>query len=99
MSKTGPLSVAEKFYISKKYKEMTLEDLSKEMKRTQSIIQEYITEYEAEHPDEFNVASQMSHGRGTTVMTQNASEMLDELRPRRKPGRPDCITEIKKKNE
>jgi len=97
MSKTGPLSVAEKFFISKKYKEMELEDLSKELKRTQSIIQEYIEEYERENPDEFNVASQMSSSRGTTVMTQNASEMIDELRPRRKPGRPDCTTEIKRK--
>jgi hypothetical protein len=95
MTKTGPLSKAEKFYIESKYSEdMDVEQLCKEFDRAKKSVQNFITKndisknkQEPEEPEEpkkkDTLLSQQfaNNNKGSIVMTPNASVMADDMRP------------------
>ncbi len=102
MTKTGPLSKAEKFYIENKYPEgLTVDDLAKELDRTKKSIKNFISKNEVKEPkkSETLLSQQFANNqKGSIVMTPNASIMADEMRPsfnQNKSQRRSCITKIK----
>lgn len=103
MTKTGPLSKAEKFYIENKYPEgSTVDELSKELDRTKKSVQNFVKKNDLEKPTEKKetLLSQQfaNNNKGSVVMTPNASIMADEMRPsfnQNKSSRRACITKIR----
>jgi len=103
MTKTGPLSKAEKFYIENKYPEgSTVDQLSKELDRTKKSIQNFVKKNDIEPPStnkETLLSKQFANNeKGSVVMTPNASIMADEMRPsfnQNKSSRRACITKIR----
>ena len=102
MTKTGPLSKAEKFYIENKYPEgLTVDDLAKELDRTKKSIKNFIEKNEIKSVEkrETLLSQQFANNdKGSIVMTPNASIMADEMRPsfnQNKSQRRSCVTKIK----
>ena len=102
MTKTGPLSKAEKFYIEHKHPEgLTVDDLAKELDRTKKSIKNFIEKNEIKSVEKReNLLSQQfaNNDKGSIVMTPNASIMADEMRPsfnQNKSQRRSCVTKIK----
>jgi hypothetical protein len=97
MSKRGPLSKIEKFYIQENL-ELGIDELSVELDRAKSVIKAFADKCEPKVQAEETQLSQQifSNKKGSTVMTETASMMSDDLRyrsPDRK--RPECTTNIK----
>ena len=95
MTKKGPLSKAEKFYIESFCGSNDVASLCKDLDRAQSIVSRYVEECKGKNNT--RLAEQFAHNRGSTVMTENASSMGDELRGKvnhtsRSKG---CTTSIK----
>jgi hypothetical protein len=113
MTKKGPLSKAERFYIENN-RGLTVGDLCKDLDRAKNTIQKYIKtlpEVEAAPvAKDSPVASTKSNetlglqqfarnGKGSTVMTPNASELGDSFKkvgPTARAGR--CTTTIRQEN-
>jgi|TARA_B110000902_G_scaffold165012_1_gene188492 hypothetical protein len=105
MTKTGPLSKAEQFYIENKYSnDMDVGQLCKELDRTKKSVQNFITKNDLvkSEPEEKNketlLSQQFARSGGTTVMTPNASVMADDMKAsfnQNKPQRSKCVTKIK----
>tara|TARA_Y100001963_G_scaffold117657_1_gene163726 strand:- start:1248 stop:1538 length:291 start_codon:yes stop_codon:yes gene_type:complete len=79
MTKKGPLSKAEKFYIEN-HRDLELKELCKDLDRAQSTIEKFLSglpqaEKTTRLYDQF-----ARNEKGSTVMTQNAAEIADELR-------------------
>ena len=105
MTKTGPLSKAEKFYIENKYSdEMNVDQLCKELDRTKKSIKNFIekngiSKNAKEKKSESLLSQQFAKNeKGSVVMTPNASIMADDMRPtfnQNKSQRRRCVTKIK----
>jgi len=103
MTKTGPLSKAEQFYIENKVPEgVTVDELAKELDRTKKSIQTHVDKNDikasSDSKKETLLSQQFAKNRGSTVMTPNASIMADEMRMNfnsNKSSRRRCITKIK----
>jgi len=98
MAKTGPLGDVEKFYIENKYQEFTVEQLAKKLNRPKATVEKHVEKAKEKrvHTQEEKPNLFASH-KGSTVMTQAASEFGDEIRKRNKDKKPDsrCTTNIK----
>lgn len=99
MSKKGPLGKAEQFYIESKYKEVSLDDLCKELDRAKTTVNKHIEKCKKKEQAAgvHDISSQFAkNDNGATVMTPNASEMSDSFRAKipsiRQVG---CTTSIK----
>ena len=99
MTKKGPLSKAEKFYIKSKHTDSDLESLCKDLDRAKSIVKTHITKCKKEEKTTDNsIASQFaSNDNGSIVMTPNASERGDALVGKRSETsrQNKCVTRIK----
>jgi hypothetical protein len=98
MTKKGPLSKAEMFYIQHHYQNSDAEALSKELDRARSLVESHITKCRKEDVDNkpFNASNQFAYKKGTTIMTENASVLADEIKKKKaKSGRSNCVTKIK----
>ena len=101
MTKKGPLSKAEKFYIESKHSEATLEELCKELDRAKSLVKTHITKCKKKkETEQRNDISSLfaSNDNGATVMTPNASEMADAMRGKTSETvrQQKCITSIRR---
>ena len=79
MTKKGPLSKVEKFYIENNI-ESDIETISKDLKRSVSIVSKYIEENcDKADPRIINVGDLMAKkkDRGVTIMTESASAASD----------------------
>jgi hypothetical protein len=97
MSKKGPLSTAERFYIEQQAFTMEVANIAINLDRTVSQVQEYKNEWVA---NKSRAGGQFARQKGVTLMTKGASEMGDTHRASlgSKPtGRPNSITTCKKK--
>lgn len=100
MTKKGPLSKAEKFYIEG-HLDKSLEDLCKDLDRAKSTVTKYLKTVavdETEKAETLLLQQFARNGKGSTVMTENASSLADDKR--KKPngeatGRRDCITKVR----
>ena len=100
MTKKGPLSKAEKFYIENKHNETKIDILCKELDRAKSVVRTHIAKCKKENNTNTpqDISSQFaSNDNGATVMTPNASEMADSMRNKSsEPTRHNsCTTRIK----
>lgn len=98
MTKKGPLSKVEKFFIENNYKEMDVEQLCKEMGRTKGVVEKCVAEINVTQSKKFSaIDSQFARNdKGATVMTPNASQMIDEMRTSGSTSRQErCTTSIK----
>lgn len=103
MTKTGPLSKAEKFYIENKYPDgATVDELAKELDRTKKSVQNFVkkNDLKTEQKAKETLLSQQfaNNNKGSIVMTPNASIMADDMRPsfnQNKSQRRKCITKIR----
>lgn len=104
MTKKGPLSKAEKFYIEN-HLELGVKELCKDLDRAQSTVSKFVDKL----PKNNTVPTKVEGKRGVfdqfarnekggaTVMTPNASEMADDLRkkPTQTPRASRCTTTVK----
>lgn len=100
MAKKGPLSKIEKFYIEHNHNNMTVEDFCKTLDRAKGIVKKYVTECKEAEDSGKPDMSGFAHYKGSTVMTQVASEKSDHNRQKSgsKSGRPSCITSMRNNN-
>ena len=98
MTKTGPLSKAEKFYIEQKFFEMEVDEICKELDRAKKVVNSHVKSQNLKKaPKKTRLAEQFAHNKGSTVMTENASVIADGMRGRSsKTGRSrQCVTKIR----
>lgn len=82
MTKKGPLSKAERFFIDN-HLDKPIDDLCKDLDRAKSTINKYLKTLttEDQKKTETPLFQQFARNeRGSTVMTQNAAEMADDMR-------------------
>ena len=81
MTKKGPLSKAERFFIDN-HLDKPVDDLCKDLDRAKSTINKYLDSKPKEEAKENSLLYDQfaRNDRGSTVMTQNAAEMGDSLR-------------------
>lgn len=97
MTKRGPLAKAEKFYIAKNLNTMDLDTIAKDLDRTVNSIKKYATKVEEEQVP--TIGDQFAkNGKGSVVMTENASSMIDVQKKPTKRYRDNCVTKIKPEN-
>jgi hypothetical protein len=98
MAKTGPLGDVEKFYIENKHQEFTVEQLAKKLNRPKATVEKHVEKAKLErvHTQDEKPNLFASH-RGSTVMTQAASELGDEIRKQNRDRKPSakCTTNIR----
>ena len=95
MSKKGPLSKAEAFYAEEKYKAgKSIEEISNELDRSNVSIQKHVDTLKIS-PSRNIVAEQFVHQNGATIITENASTMIDANRKKRSQLNPECVTKLK----
>ena len=97
MTKKGPLSKAEKFYIESFCTEQDLQALCKDLDRAQPIVKKHIDKCKKSSPS-INVGDQFARNGGSTIMTPNASEMADSMRGKSSTQgtrKSECVTSIK----
>jgi len=107
MTKKGPLSKAEKFYIEN-HTDLSIDVLCKDLDRAKSTVNKFLKTLPTEKKEEQGPApiaskdtptmSQFArNGKGSTVMTENASVMGDEHRGKRDlpPRSKRCTTRIR----
>ena len=106
MVKKGPLGKAEQFYIKEQYKEISVDDMCKELDRAKTLVKRHITkckkQEEKETEEAFTVGSQFGIRNGSVVMTQNASQMSDDVKSsstKITSRQSTCITGTGKKDE
>ena len=99
MTKKGPLSKAEKFYIENKHNDTELNALCKELDRAKSIVKTHVEKCKKNENKAHDISSQFaSNDSGATVMTPNASEMADAMRGQTAETKRQhkCVTSIRR---
>jgi len=97
MTKKGPLSKAEAFYIKHHYKVNDVDELSKELNRAKSLVESHVIKCrkEDEKNEVLSVSNQMGFRKGSAVMTEGAAILADTIK-RGLPSKPsNCVTKIK----
>lgn len=105
MSKRGPLSKIEKFYIANNH-ELDVDQLSSDLDRAKSVVKAYSdkvqknrknTEDTKQKSEPTHLASQIPSSKGSTVMTENGSTMSDDFRKKSQflGRRSECTTSIR----
>ena len=92
MSKKGPLTKIDKFYLDNNLNG-DVKELAVELNRTQKFIRSYISENKTEE-NATPIADLMGHHaqrEGITVMPPSASELSDELKPQQSQKRDASI--------
>lgn len=102
MTKKGPLSKTEVFWIKNFYQTKDADALAAELDRAKGLVEECIELCKAEDAaaNPINAGSQFGYnGRGSVVSTQAASEHADDIRKafrtRGNVARPSCVTGTK----
>jgi hypothetical protein len=106
MSKRGPLSKIEKFYIENNC-DVDLDVLSSDLDRAKSVVKAYAskcqkkkknTEDTKQKKEPTHLASQIPSSRGSTVMTENGSTISDDFRKKSQflGKRSECTTSIRR---
>lgn len=101
MTKKGPLGKAERFYIDN-HLSLSIDELCKDLDRAKSTVEKYLKTVSKDPPKaETLLFKQFArNAKGSTVMTQNASEMADTKRSvfgkNKTTSRSGCTTNIRK---
>jgi len=98
MTKKGPLSKSEKFYIESFCEEHDIQTLCKDLDRAQPIVKNHLPKCQNSTHSPADISEQSARHGGSTVMTPNASEMADSMRgklPDQGVRNNQCVTKIK----
>ncbi len=98
MSKRGPLSKIEKFYIEKNL-ELGIDNLSSDLDRAKSVVRAYSEKCRPKIKTKDTPLNQqiVSNGQGSTIMTENGSMLADSFKSKRgESTRPNCVEPTKK---
>jgi hypothetical protein len=98
MTKKGPLSKSEKFYIENFCEKHDLQTICKDLDRAQPIVKKHIAQCKKSKSAPSDISEQFGYDGGSTIMTPNASEMSDSFRNRlsgQGARQNQCITSIK----
>jgi hypothetical protein len=95
MTKKGPLSKAEKFYIEN-HRDFDIKNLCRDLDRAQSIIKTFVNSLPEQQKETPLYKQFARNDKGATVMTEGASSMADDKRSTPNKQRPSCVTSIKK---
>jgi len=96
--KRGPLSKVENYYLLGNQNNLTPEELASDLNRSVASIEKVLrkTRKDLEHVSEETIVSQQFvRQKGVTIMTENASSMIDQAKQSRQRKNPECITKIK----
>ena len=88
MNKTGPLGEVEKYYIENHIDKMEIEDLAKKMNRSLASVKKYAEKLSKQKPKakeepkkkDGPATNLFASNKGSTVMTEAASQYGDETR-------------------
>jgi hypothetical protein len=95
MAKTGPLGKAEAFYVEEKFKAgQSIEQIATDLDRASGAIEKHIKKNKVSAPKTI-VEQQFVRQSGATIMTENASSMIDQKRLPIKKNHSNCVTKIK----
>lgn len=99
MSKRGPLSKIEKFYIEQNL-DLGVDKLATELDRAKSVVKAYASKCDPPvQKQETELSEQIfSNKRGSTVMTENGSMLSDDFRSqasKKESRRSSCVAPIK----
>lgn len=95
MAKTGPLGKAESFYVEEKYKAGTsMEEIARDLDRAIGSIERHIKKCKIEAPKTI-IGQQFLHQNGATIMTENASSMIDQTKVLNPKNQSNCVTKIR----
>lgn len=95
MAKTGPLGKAEAFYVEEKFKAgESVEQIATDLDRASGAIEKHVKKSKVERPKTM-MEQQFVYQNGATIMTENASSMIDQGRKASSVGKSSCITKIK----
>jgi hypothetical protein len=95
MAKTGPLGKAEAFYVEEKFKSgESVEQIATDLDRASGAIEKHIKKSKVEKPKTI-IEQQFIRQSGSTIMTENASTMIDERRKASSARTSNCIAKIK----
>lgn len=107
MTKKGPLSKAEKFYIENN-RHLAVSNMCTDLDRSKTTVQKFLKtlpsitltdkeEVTTEIKDSAGMQQFARNGKGSTVMTENASQLGDSFVRKGPPERSKrCVTEIRK---
>lgn len=97
MAKRGPLSKIEAFYVQHNYPTLDAAELAVELDRPIRSIENYIKKNVTKEKklSPVNASDQFIRKSGSTVMTENASTITDELKKQVTKINKSCITKIK----
>jgi len=96
-NKKGPLSKVETFYVDAQVKLGTsVESIATDLNRPQSSIESYIVKA-SKKKEATATSDQFARQTGATIMTENASSMIDAKRkkPQLQAKTLSCVTKIK----
>ena len=94
MAKTGPLGKAEAFYVEEKFKSgQTVEQIAVDLDRAVGAIEKHIKKNKVEAPKTI-IDQQFVRQRGSTIMTENASTMIDQNR-KSINNTSNCVTKLR----
>ena len=92
--KRGPLSKAEIFYIDGHKQLLSTQEIASDLNRAVSVVAKQIKK-NPPTKDIPNIGDQFAKQKGVTIMTENASQMIDNNRTAKKPTKEYCVTKIK----
>jgi hypothetical protein len=96
MTKRGPIGKVELFYIENKVNEKSIEEIALDLDRSIDSVNKAIKKNKIEiRPKETVVSQQFVRERGSVIMTENASSMIDSKRSARQKNNNNCVTKIK----
>lgn len=97
MYKKGPFGKAEQFYIEEKFKNgISAEEIANDLNRIVSSIEKHIKNKQIKRVSQKTIIEeQFVHHKGATIMTENASTMIDANRNPKIVNSNNCITKIK----
>jgi hypothetical protein len=97
MAKTGPLGKAESFYVEEKYKcGNTIDQIAIDLDRAVSTIEKYLQKHKIKPKNSKTIIEeQFVYQKGSTIMTENASAMIEQSKKPIKQNSNTCITKIK----
>ena len=94
MSKRGPLAKAEKFYIANHIDKLDLDTMAKDLDRSVNSIRKYANTVAVDQAP--RLSDQFAkNGKGSVVMTENASVQIDANRKTTRLNRESCVTKIR----
>ena len=101
MTKKGPLSKAEIFYIEQKAEELSPEQIAEALGRTVKIVKSKLPEPPKKTPPgSASTLMGRNEDKGVVVMTEGASAVADEAKKSRPTyNRQDVVTKIKRDDD